>query len=237
VEAARNLEGWQLDFEPEPLEAGPPWSYEEIAAETCAAARSALDLGTGGGEVLSRILEPAACLAFATEWWSRNAPVAARRLGERARVVRASSLSLPFAPGAFDLVLARHEEIDPDEVDRVLAAGGTFLTQQMVPDLWHELRAVFPDMTRYPDHEVEYPRAFEQAGLVVEELLVFRRPVRFRKLGHLVYHLLAAPWTVPGFSVESHADELGRLDEQARSRRGLLVTEGVYLLRVRKPRC
>lgn len=235
IEAARDLEGWQLDFEPEPLEAGPPWDYEVIAHDACSLARTVVDLGTGGGEVFSRILSGTSCDAIATEWWHRNAPIAARGLAERAGVVRTSSLSLPFASGTFDLVLSRHEEIRPSEVDRTLAPGGTFLTQQMVPDLWHELRAVFPDMARYPDHQVEYRRDFEHAGLIVEDAREFRRPVRFRKLGHLVYHLVAAPGTVPGFSVESRRDALAQLDRQSRTSLGLVVTEGFYLLRVRKP--
>ena len=121
-------------------------------------------------------------------------------------------------------------------MDRILARGGTFLTQQMVPDLWHELRAVFPDMVRHPDHQLEYRRDLEAAGLVVEDAREFRRLVRFRELGHLVYHLVAAPYTVPGFSIASHAEALGELDRQSRREGGLVVTEGFYLLRVRKPR-
>lgn len=233
AEAALDLQGWQLDYEPEPLVPGPPWDYEALAGELCAQAGSVLDLGTGGGEVLSRVLSASTCRAVATEGWVVNAPVAARRLGRRAAVVRASSLSLPVLDGTFDVVLSRHEEISPAQVRRVLAPGGCLLTQQMVPDLWHELRAVFPDMARFPDHCADYRREFVEAGLTVEDARQFRRPVRFREVGHLVYHLAAAPWTIPGFSVASHLDGLARLDRQARSQGGVVLTEGFYLLRVR----
>ena len=70
AEAARKLEGWELEFEPEPLEPGPPWDYETLAQRLCSGASSVLDLGTGGGEVFSRILQRAGCRAIATEWWS-----------------------------------------------------------------------------------------------------------------------------------------------------------------------
>ena len=60
-----------------------------------------------------------------------------------------------------------------------------------------------------------------------------RHPVRFRELGHLVYHLVACPWTVPGFGVRTHLAALARLERQARSERGLVLTEGFYLLRLR----
>jgi SAM-dependent methyltransferase len=233
ADAARQLKGWELEFEPEPLAPGPPWDYEALVRELASRARTVVDLGTGGGEVLSRVLPPSGCRAFATEWWSVNAPIASQRLADRAHVVRASSLQLPFPPASFDLVLSRHEEINPEEVVRVLAPGGRLLTQQVIPDYWPELRSVFPDMTRFPDHFSEYPRQFIQAGLVVEGTRQYRRPVRFRELGHLVYHLVACPWTVPNFSVESRREALARLDRQVRSKQGLVLTEGFTLLQVR----
>jgi SAM-dependent methyltransferase len=226
---ARELRGWQLDYEPEPLEPGPPWEYEALAAESCAEAGVVLDLGTGGGEVLSRVLRGSAARAFATEWWHVNAPVAASRLHPRARVVRASSLELPFAADTFDLVLSRHEEISPAEVARVLRSGGRFLTQQVVHDVWRELREVFPDMTRFPDHYREYREGLRDAGMQVEHAREFRRSVRFWDLGHLVYHLAAAPWTIPGFSVETHLEGL----EALARRDPLVLTEGFYLLQAR----
>ncbi|MEE8041425.1 MAG: methyltransferase domain-containing protein [Pseudomonadales bacterium] len=232
-DTARKLEGWRLEFEPEPLLPGPPWDYEDLARSLVSEAHSVLDLGTGGGEVFSGVISTSRCHAIATEEWYVNAPVAARRLQSRAPVVRASSLALPFSEGAFDVVLSRHEEISPTEVVRVLAEGGEFLTQQVIPDIWHELRDVFADMTRFPDHYVEYQREFTEAGAVVRDAREFRRPVRFRELGHLVYHLVAAPWTIPGFSVESHHELLGELAQRVRINQGLVLTEGFYLLRVR----
>jgi SAM-dependent methyltransferase len=235
ADAARRLEGWKLEFEPEPLVAGPPWDYEARARELCNGARSVLDLGTGGGEVFSRVLPDSGCHAIATEWWHRNAPVAARRLGGRAHVVRTSSLELPFRDTRFDLVLSRHEELSPKQVARVLTPGGRCLTQQVVSDYWPELREVFPDMTRFPDHYAEYQRGFLEAGLHVEAAREFRRPVRFRELGHLVYHLVAGPWILPGFGVESHREALARLESRVQSDEGLVLTEGFYLLQVQAP--
>ena len=233
AEAAGRLEGWELEFEPEPLIVGPPWDYESLAKDFCSDAEAVLDLGTGGGEVFSRILANSSCRAVATEWWHVNAPVAWRRLGSRVHVIRASSLELPFVSDSFDLVLSRHEEISPTEVARVLAPGGRFLTQQVIPDVWHELRAVFPDMARFPDHYSEYRRDLVQGGLTIENALEFRRPVRFNHLGHLVYHLVAAPWTIPNFSVRSHQEGLAELDRQFRREHGIVLTEGFYLIQAR----
>ena len=233
AQAALRLEGWQLEYEPEPLVEGPPWDYERRACELASEAHSVLDLGTGGGEVFARVLAGADARAVATEEWHVNAPVAAKWLAGRAHVVRAASLALPFAGAAFDLLLSRHEALSPAEVARVLAPGGRLLTQQMIPDLWHELREVFPDMARFPDHYGEYPCALEAAGLRIEDKREFRRPVRFRKLGHLVYHLVAAAWTVPGFSVASHREALDELERRTEGDEGLVLTEGFYLLEAR----
>ena len=153
--------------------------------------------------------------------------------GHNARVVRCSSLDLPFADRCFDLVLSRHEEINPGEVARVLASGGRFVTQQVVHDAWHELRSVFPDLTRFPDDYAQYREGLTAAGLTIERAVEFRRPVRFRELGHLVYHLAAAPWSLPNFSVKSHRAGLAELDRRAQTEGGVVLTEGFYLLEAR----
>lgn len=234
AQAARTLEGWQLEYEPEPLVPGPPWDYEARAGELASKSAAMLDLGTGGGEILSRVLAGSNARAVASEEWHVNAPVAKRCLAQRAPIVRASSLALPFADASFDLVLSRHEALDPAEVARVLAPGGRLLTQQMIHDLWHELREVFPDLARFPDHSMEYPRGLEAAGMRVEDTREFRRPTRFRELGHLVYHLVAAPWTVPGFSVASHREALEELERWSQRDEGLQLTEGFTLLEARR---
>src|SRR5688572_8214886 len=154
AEQAQRLEGWVFAHLPRPLGDPPPWDYEARARALAAQAGTLLDLGTGGGEVLSRVLAGYTGRAVATEEWVRNAPIAARRLqAAGARVVRADSYHLPFDAAGFELVLNRHEALRPAEVARVLAPGGTVLTQQIHPD-WHaELRDAFPRMTRFEQHD------------------------------------------------------------------------------------
>ncbi len=45
--------------------------------------------------------------------------------------------------GRFDLILNRHESYHPGEIARVLAPGGTFLTQQVGGDELGELRELW----------------------------------------------------------------------------------------------
>src|SRR5438477_9654810 len=140
IEAARSFSGSVYAVRVRALEPGPPWDYQAMARELARAAGSVLDLGTGGGERLSAIVAGLPARVVATEEWEPNVPVAGRRLTPLGvRVVQASSLRLPFADAAFDLVLDRHEELEPKEIARVLRPGGRLLTQQVDRNDWREL--------------------------------------------------------------------------------------------------
>jgi SAM-dependent methyltransferase len=96
-------------------------------------ARAALDVQTGGGEVLARIPRPPPVLV-ATESWRPNVEVARRNLRRvGARVVEADDeTSLPFRAESFDLVVSRHPtDVAWAEIARVLRRGGTYLSQQI----------------------------------------------------------------------------------------------------------
>src|SRR5260221_3766242 len=120
--------------------------YEGRARACVAKASAVLALGTGGGEVLSR-LAPFPKVAMATEAYPPNVTEASRRLTPLGVQViwtdPACSDSrgpqpqgqwphrrLPFADDTFDLVLARSTSFCPREVYRILKPGGTLLTVQ-----------------------------------------------------------------------------------------------------------
>jgi SAM-dependent methyltransferase len=228
---ASNFSGWSFkDVRAKHLDPRIPWDYEALARERATNARAVLDLGTGGGEVLERVSDGLGCRATATEEWRVNAPIAARRLHGRADVVRASSLQLPFAGGSFDLVLDRHEALEPAEVGRVLAANGTVITQQVGPDSWPELRRFFPRKTHFGDHFGEYQRGFEAAGLNVSERCWHEERVAFGSLMDVVYMLLVAPWTIPDFDPERELDALLALEDACASTDGIVLTEHHYLI-------
>lgn len=231
VERARQMEGWTFEIGPAPLGPPPPWDYAARARALVAEARAVLDLGTGGGEVFADLLRGHAGLAVATEAWHVNAPVAQRRLGRLgAHVVQASSLALPFANGRFELVLDRHEELNPAEVARVLAPGGRVLTQQIHPDYHAELRELFPRMTDFGRHDVMYRRGFEAAGLQIVDVRQHERPVAYRHLGELVYELVAAPWTIPDFDVEADLDALLEAERRLGRAEGIVLSDRRYII-------
>lgn len=236
VERAKRLTGFELEFEPVRLGPPLPWNFQARARELLAGARSVLDMGTGGGEIFSEILEGYEVFAVATEPWLPNVPVAARRLRAfGARVVHAHSLTLPFAHEVFDLVLNRHEELDPAEVARVLAPGGRVLTQQVRSDNWKELRAFFPRMTDFGPHFERYQDGFRASGLVIERAETHEMPAAFRNIGEIAYMLTALPWEVPDFDVELDIGALVALEKALRRPEGIVVTEGRYLIEAYKP--
>jgi SAM-dependent methyltransferase len=132
-------EGWDFSwFEGRATEERPPWGYARLLGQRMArlAVRpdaAALDLQTGGGEVLSTV--PAAPPTLvATEAWPPNLEVARRNLASLgARVVEvAEDGDLPFPDDSFDLVTSRHPvAVRWDEVARVLRPGGTYFSQDV----------------------------------------------------------------------------------------------------------
>ena len=232
IERARNFSGWSFkDVDVRHLDAREPWDYEAIASARARAAASILDLGTGGGEVLSRIVAGIDARVVATEEWHVNAPIAAARLRPlSACVIRADALRLPFADAAFDLVLDRHEALAPAEVARVLAPGGTIVTQQVGHDDWPELRRFFPRKATFEDHFRTYQRGFAGSGLKIDDARWHEERVAFATLGDLVYMLLLTPWFLAGFDPIAEIDPLLALEDGLRTAGGIVLTEMHYII-------
>ena len=224
------------DVRPTPLGPVAPWSYVDRALELMADARSVLDMGTGGGETFSQLCDGYGGLAIATEGWSGNVPVAARWLGAMGvPVVHASSLRLPFASASLDLVLNRHEKLEPADVTRVLAPGGTVLTQQVGSSNWRELRSFFPRMTDFGAPFDMYTDGFGRAGLTVIRAKDHETPVAYGSLGDVVYLLTAAPWTVPEFDLDHDLDALLALEEGLYRQDRIVLTENRFIIEAQKP--
>ena len=152
----------------------PPWSYDDLAREALAGATSALDIGTGGGEVLLRLRDALPADTLATEGWAPNLPHATEALAPHGiHVVPYDSEHdelMPFEDGRFDVVLDRHESYVATEVFRVLRPGGVFVTQQVDGRDFEETHALFGGTPAYSHVTLENFRAeAEAAGFVVED--------------------------------------------------------------------
>jgi SAM-dependent methyltransferase len=214
----------------------PPWSYDDLARTALTGVVSVLDLGTGGGEVLSSLADALPVDTVATEGWPPNVPIARAALAGLGVDVFAYDAEtdprLPFPERRFDVVLDRHEAYDVDEIVRVLRPGGIFLTQQVDGRDLAELNELLDGaLTAYSHVTVDHlSRDCARAGLDVELAQEWSGRLQMADVDTLVGYLAMTPWTVDGFSVDSRADTLLRLHRAAEP---LVFTQRRFVLRGR----
>lgn len=221
------VEGWDFSwFDGRATEERPPWGYSRLLAARMRIVGRALDIETGGGEVLASIPR-GPDLLIATESWRPNLAIARRTLaGLGAHVVAvADAPTLPFVSDTFDLVVSRHPVVTLwDEIARVLRPGGTYLSQQIGAGTNRELTDFM--MGTQPVNRrrsIESLRAAaEQAGLEVVDLRACSLRVEFYDVAAVVYFLRKVRWTVPDFSVQNYGERL-RVMHQLIEREGAFV--------------
>jgi SAM-dependent methyltransferase len=247
------FEGWDFSWlrgrmRVEPL----PWDFDALAADRARESPDLLDMGTGGGERLSRLAgRPAGTVA--TEAWAPNVPVAARRLHPLGiAVVHVDGAldntdqspdellgRLPFRDESFHLVMNRHESFVISEVARILASGGYFLTQQ-VGNVWADDFHCLLDLPLPPRPPRRWELALavaqvEAAGLEVLARGEAEERREFTDVGALAWYLKAIPWTVPGFSIDGYRSRLEELHARIATSEPLGVTVPHFWLEARKP--
>jgi SAM-dependent methyltransferase len=217
---AVSVDGWDFSWlNGRATEQRPSWGYARRMGQRMAEARAALDIQTGGGEVLAEVPHLPA-LTVATESWPPNIAAATQRLHPRGVVVVAhdDDAPLPFAAQAFDLVVSRHPVTTHwDEIARVLQPGGSYFSQQVGPGSVAEVSEFFlgPLPAGPPPRA---PRvavaAAEAAGLTVVDLRQESLRTEFYDIGAVIYFLRKVIWIVPGFTVDTYRAALARLHEQ-----------------------
>jgi SAM-dependent methyltransferase len=246
------FEGWDFSrIAGRMIEAAPPFDYLAAVRRRLSGAERMLDLGTGGGEVLSE-LAPFRATTIASEAWPPNAILAARRVGPLgASVVLVEGApenwetldaplrarpALPFADGAFDLVIDRHESYLPAEVLRVLRPGGRFVTQQCGGTHHADLNDLLGlPRPRYGAWRLE--AAEGQLGAVgfvdIAGHEAFTE-TRIQDVGAIVYYLRALPWQAPGFAARDHLERLRELHEKIAANGPLTIRAHHFLVEARK---
>jgi SAM-dependent methyltransferase len=238
---AADVTGWGFGWLGDrATEERPPWGYARLMATRLARVpTAALDIDTGGGEVVAEVpvLPDRMCV---TESWPPNAARARQVLGPRGVEVHepAAAGLLPFPDRTFDLVTARHP-VDPawKEIYRVLSPGGHYFAQHVGPASAFELIEFFlgplPDQRRGRDPRREV-RAAEEAGLVVTDLRTARCRMEFLDIGAVVYVLRKCVWWVPDFAVDRYRDKLEALDALIRADGNFVAHSTRHLLEARR---
>jgi SAM-dependent methyltransferase len=234
------VDGWDFSwFDGRATEERPSWGYSGLLAARMPRAEAALDIQTGGGEILARIPQPPRVLA-ATESWRPNLEIARNNLRPLGALLveAADDAGLPFATGTFDLVVSRHPTVTVwDEIARVLRPGGSYLSQQVGAGSNRELtdfimgpQPVGP--ARSPARAVELAEA---AGLVVVDLREQALRVVFHDVGAVVVFLRKVIWTVPDFTVDRYRDRLAALHRRIQDNGPFVAHSQRFLIEARKP--
>jgi SAM-dependent methyltransferase len=238
---AAPISGWDFSWlDGRATEERPSWHYSERVAERAVGAACMLDLECGGGELVAGLprFPP---LLVAAEAYEPNVALAARRLrgrGGRVVAIEQEHEGLPFASNTFDLVTSRHPiSTWWTEIARVLAPGGTYLSQQVGPRSVGELSEYM--LGPLPDSSKRDPgvarTAAEAAGLLVRDLRMERLRTVFDDIGAVVYFLRLVVWIVPGFTVEGFRDRLLALHNEI-ERDGPFVAHATrFLIEAVKP--
>ncbi|MCT2583365.1 class I SAM-dependent methyltransferase [Actinophytocola gossypii] len=240
--SAVSVSGWDFSWlDGRATEERPSWGYSGLLAERLARARVALDVQTGGGELLAGVPRLAP-VTVATEGWPPNLERARAVLGARGVTVVADrdEPPLPFRDGVFDLVVSRHPvRTWWGEIARVLAPGGTYLSQEVGPASVFELVEFFlgpqPDEVRNGRHPDRTRREAEAAGLEIVDLRMERLRTEFYDIGAVVYFLRKVIWMVPGFTVAEYRATLRRLHDLIEAEGRFLAHTTRILVEARKP--
>jgi len=237
-----DVTGWDFSWlDGRATEERPPWGYQKLMGEKIGQAALALDIQTGGGEVLAGVPQRASKAMVATESWPPNIKRAQENLRDKGVVVVADDdrPPLPFADGTFDLVTSRHPvEAHWEDIAGVLAPGGTYFSQHVGPDSGHEVYDFFlgPQPLGESDREPELARAGAQAaGLEVVDLRTAELRMEFFDVGAMVYFLRKVIWFVPDFTVERYRDQLKALHERIQTSGPFIAYSRRFLIEARKP--
>jgi hypothetical protein len=102
-------------------------------------------------------------------------------------------------------------------VSRVLAPGGTFVTQQVdfhsYDDLYRLLGLAAPEQ---PDSWLPLARQqVREAGLIMQAAVRGEERHEFRDVGALVYYLRVVSWAIPAYSLDACRSALRAAHEAA----------------------
>ena len=189
-----------------------PWDYREVIGEYLRPEMQLLDIDTGGGEFLLSLNHPHENTA-ATENYLPNVAFCKEKLLPLGMDFKPADGggTLPFSNNSFHMVIDRHGDFNPEEIHRVLKKGGLFITQQVGTENDRELVELLCGETKlpFPEQYLDLTEVkFQKAGFSILRGEEAFRPIRFYDVGALVWFARIIQWEFPGFSVETHLENL-----------------------------
>jgi hypothetical protein len=205
--------GWDFSLvsttaKTEPL----PWDYRKEVQKVIKRKKTLLDMDTGGGEFLASLPE-LPVRTFATESYPPNVKCAHEKLQPlNIKVIQVDESGLlPFGNGSFETVINRHGYYDPGEIQRIINKKGTFITQQVGSEDWHDLKGALGYQNTAADRW-DLESASEQikkAGFeIINKNEVTDNRSYFKNVEAIIYYLINIPWVIHDFSVDKYFDKL-----------------------------
>ncbi|MDT2849929.1 class I SAM-dependent methyltransferase [Vagococcus carniphilus] len=215
----KSFEGWdfssiQEDFWQEEIS----WNYTEIVKYYLKPNMRLLDMGTGGGELLTLFSHPFHQTSV-TEGWEKNYQLLLMTLAKKGVEVKfvKEDDQLDFSDNQFDIVLNSHESFSLDEVKRVLKPGGLFITQQ-VGDLngINLASRLIPNFEKkdFNLHLSSVVRELKKRDFDILDQYESYPSQKFFSMDALIYYVRTIEWEFPGFSVLTLQKELIELEEE-----------------------
>ncbi len=215
-----------------------PWDYEKILLSYLKAEYKLLDMGTGGGEFLLTLDHPF-CNTAVTESYEPNVVICKERLEPVGITVKQvfDDSRLPFEDDSFDIIINRHESYDIGEINRILKAGGYFITQQVggKNDVDLSERIIDNFKSLYPTHDLKHNiEGFESHGFEILKSEEAFTPLRFYDTGDLVYFARIIEWEFPSFSVDTCFENLCKIERELNEIGYIEGTEHRFLIVAKK---
>lgn len=235
-----DVQGWGFEWlDGKATEERPPWGYSQLLKQRLNSVNCALDLDTGGGELLNEMPHFPKEM-YATEAWPPNIEKAKSLLAAKGvHIIDTSNTkNLPFADNSFELISSRHPVLPNwPEIYRVLKPKGCYFAQHVGPASAFELIEYFlgPKIKertfRQPQNEI---REAQLAGLKIINLQTARCKMVFLDISAIVWILRKCVWWVPDFSVEKYQQKLIILDKQMRSGNPFIAYSTRHLIEARR---
>lgn len=212
------VSGWDFSvLENRMLESDLKWDYVKIIDNYVQPSVNLLDLGTGGGELLSRFADKEMNI-YATESYTPNIEIAGNRLKKfGARLISDyTDDKLPFEDCFFDLIIDRHESYNAGEIYRILKPGGYFITQQV--DGKSEL-TINNILNIKPNEEFfNWNLTSAKNGLIKSSFSIIRSDedtgyTRFADTEAVMFYIRSVPWQFRDFEKINFTETENKLRE------------------------
>jgi len=195
-----------------------PWDFRTVINKYLKDNMKLLDMETGGGEFLLSLNHPKHNTS-AIEGYQPNVELCKKvllPLGIDFKEVDGDE-KLPFENEYFDIITNRHGAYNVTELKRVLKKDGIFITQQVGAENDRELiEMLLPENKDLPYAKhylnIKQQEISEQGFEILESGETFQ-PIKFFDIGALVWFAKIIEWEFPNFSVESHLENLYKVQE------------------------